>query len=79
MRAGRVDRVNMVLTVCMAAVLLSCAAVRGAQKKDGGGDDEWVHLPNKCEGSTTTAYRVQGFIDLRLKRVRWQHTPNKML
>ncbi|CAL8326226.1 unnamed protein product [Lota lota] len=37
----------MILTACLVAVVLNCA-VQGAQK-NGGGDDEWVHLPNKCE------------------------------
>ncbi|XP_030194397.1 protein canopy homolog 3 [Gadus morhua] len=44
---GQVEHVNMILTACLAAVFLNCA-VQGAKKKDGG-DDEWVHLPNKCE------------------------------
>lgn len=36
----------MVLAACWTVLLLS--SVRAAQRKDGG-DDEWVHLPNKCE------------------------------
>ncbi|XP_042184022.1 protein canopy homolog 3 [Oncorhynchus tshawytscha] len=36
----------MVLLTCLTVFLLS-ALVEGAQKKEG--DDEWVHLPNKCE------------------------------
>ncbi|CDQ92370.1 unnamed protein product [Oncorhynchus mykiss] len=37
----------MVLLTCLTVFLLS-ALVEGAEKKEG--DDEWVHLPNKCEG-----------------------------
>ncbi|KAJ3585782.1 hypothetical protein NHX12_014500 [Muraenolepis orangiensis] len=36
----------MIVTACLAVVFLN-GAVQGAQKD--GGDDEWVHLPNKCE------------------------------
>ncbi|XP_038831854.1 protein canopy homolog 3-like [Salvelinus namaycush] len=36
----------MVLFTCLTVFLLS-ALVEGAEKKEG--DDEWVHLPNKCE------------------------------
>ncbi|XP_064881283.1 protein canopy homolog 3 [Oncorhynchus nerka] len=36
----------MVLLTCLTVFLLS-ALVEGAEKKEG--DDEWVHLPNKCE------------------------------
>lgn len=31
------------------AVSVLFLALGAAKKKDGGGDDEWVHLPNKCE------------------------------
>ncbi|XP_056156383.1 protein canopy homolog 3 [Lampris incognitus] len=37
---------NMILVVCFTVVLLN-SAVRAARKD--GGDEEWVHLPNKCE------------------------------
>ncbi|XP_029931921.1 protein canopy homolog 3 [Myripristis murdjan] len=36
----------MILAACLAFWLLS-SSVRGAQKE--GADDDWVHLPNKCE------------------------------
>lgn len=39
-----------------AAVFAFISSVTAA----GGGDDDWVHLPNKCEGNDPFVYTLSG-------------------